>query len=372
MSHPNIDEQIQIDTSDDNDSLLDAQSIVGSNLTISSTVRDYCFENGRRYHAYRNGQYPMPNDQEEQDRLALLHQLFKSVTGGELHRAPVLLRRGAAAAATPHPRPRPQRVLDVGTGTGIWALDVADAYPHAEVVGTDLSPIQPRYTPPNCSFLIDDAESDWAFPPEEAFDYIHGRSLGGSIADWPRFLQQAYQHVRPGGWVEIQEFETWIRSDDGTDRQAVLIHEYQRKLDEASRKFGRRMNIAASVRGWMQDAGFQNVTDDTYKCPLGPWARNPHFKELGRMGKAAFFDTIEPYSLALLTRVMGYTYEQAQQYAQDVRHELVHGSFHIYTLFHYVYGQRPLERANGDDRGGGDAAAAAAAAAYDNDADDDK
>ncbi|RAH49795.1 class I SAM-dependent methyltransferase [Aspergillus brunneoviolaceus CBS 621.78] len=360
MPQPNIDEQIQIDTDDDNDSLLDAQSIVGSNLTISSTVRDYCFENGRRYHAYRNGQYPVPNDQEEQDRLTLLHQLFKSVTGGELHRAPVL-----------RPRHRPQRVLDVGTGTGVWALDIADAYPHAEIVGTDLSPIQPRYTPPNCSFIIDDAESDWAFPPEEAFDYVHGRSLGGSIADWPRFLQQAYQHVKPGGWVEIQEFETWIRSDDGTDQQAVRIHEYQRKLDEASRRFGKRMNIASSVRGWMQDAGFQHVTDDTYKCPLGPWARNPHFKELGRMGKAAFFDTIEPYSLALLTRVMDYTYEQAQRYAQDVRHELVHGSFHIYTLFHYVYGQKPPEKANNDGHNGGDDADADAAD-DDNDADDNK
>lgn len=33
-------------------------------------------------------------------------------------------------------------VLDVGTGTGIWALDFADAYPNAEVSGVDLSPIQ--------------------------------------------------------------------------------------------------------------------------------------------------------------------------------------------------------------------------------------
>ena len=37
----------------------------------------------------------------------------------------------------------PSAVLDIGTGTGIWAIDVADAYPAAEVVGTDLSPIQP-------------------------------------------------------------------------------------------------------------------------------------------------------------------------------------------------------------------------------------
>jgi methylase of polypeptide subunit release factors len=33
-------------------------------------------------------------------------------------------------------------VLDIGTGTGIWAIDFADEHPEAEVIGTDLSPIQ--------------------------------------------------------------------------------------------------------------------------------------------------------------------------------------------------------------------------------------
>jgi hypothetical protein len=35
-----------------------------------------------------------------------------------------------------------ETVLDIGTGTGAWAIDFADEYPKAEVIGTDLSPIQ--------------------------------------------------------------------------------------------------------------------------------------------------------------------------------------------------------------------------------------
>jgi tRNA G46 methylase TrmB len=49
---------------------------------------------------------------------------------GELHKAPLPL--------------NPHRNLDIGTGTGIWAVDMAVAYPSAEVIGTALSPIQPN------------------------------------------------------------------------------------------------------------------------------------------------------------------------------------------------------------------------------------
>lgn len=34
-------------------------------------------------------------------------------------------------------------MLDVGTGTGIWAIQLAKQYPRSTVVGTDLSLIQP-------------------------------------------------------------------------------------------------------------------------------------------------------------------------------------------------------------------------------------
>lgn len=219
--------------------------------SLLSDVKNYTYENGRRYHSYREGHYVLPNDDQEQDRQDLLHHVRNLVLNGALFRAPL--------------NPNIQRVLDIGTGTGIWAIDFADSYPAAEVIGTDLSPIQPSWVPPNLHFLVDDAESPWLFSASRPFDFIHARDLGGAIADWPRLLRQAYGHLRPGGWIELQEFEVTLKSDDDSLRLAPTLCDFLGRLHQASELFHRPMNIAEGHRLRLMEAGFEDVRDEVYK-----------------------------------------------------------------------------------------------------------
>ncbi|CRL26553.1 Methyltransferase type 11 [Penicillium camemberti] len=64
----NADGPIVVDDFSDEDSEFSDNSDMTS---LSSSVLEYEYENGRRYHSNRTGQYMMPNDEEEQDRMDL-------------------------------------------------------------------------------------------------------------------------------------------------------------------------------------------------------------------------------------------------------------------------------------------------------------
>ena len=72
---------------------------------MTSSILNYQYENGRRYHAYRAGQYLLPNDETEQERLDIIHHIFTLTLGGEICQTKL---------------DNPQSILDIGTGTGLW------------------------------------------------------------------------------------------------------------------------------------------------------------------------------------------------------------------------------------------------------------
>jgi methylase of polypeptide subunit release factors len=110
---------------------------------LKSSATSFKYENGRRYHAQtdarkhlalkaqrdsdKSAEYFLPNDdvrtlpspsrskiaqswQIESDRLDLFHHLLTLRCDDRLHFAPI--------------GPEPKRILDLGTGTGIWAIQM--------------------------------------------------------------------------------------------------------------------------------------------------------------------------------------------------------------------------------------------------------
>jgi hypothetical protein len=60
---------------------------------------------------------------------------------------------------------------------GQWAIEVADQYPKAQVIGMDLSPVQPTIVPPNCEFRVGDLREDLAHFSTGFFSLVHSRYI---------------------------------------------------------------------------------------------------------------------------------------------------------------------------------------------------
>ncbi|KND91765.1 hypothetical protein TOPH_03891 [Tolypocladium ophioglossoides CBS 100239] len=221
--------------------------------------------------------------------------------------------------------------------------DFADEHPECEVIGTDLSPIPPEWVPPNLRFEIDDCTKDWTFS-HNSFDFIHIRFLVGGIADWTHLFRQAYHCCKPGGWVQSGEFEAIILSDDGTvNDQTTMGTLWNKLLIEAGKKAGRSFLIKTEnlQRKGLEEAGFVDIQEVTYKSPINGWPKDPHLAEIGRYIELTMDNDIEGYTMYLWNQVMGWPMDEYQVFLMLMRKEIRSKIIHSYFYVRYVYGRKP-------------------------------
>ncbi|RKK73056.1 hypothetical protein BFJ69_g9620 [Fusarium oxysporum] len=286
-----------------------------STASITSSILQYRNINGRTYHHdIGNAQY--------------CHHVLTLVLDGALYLAPI---------------PKDiKNAIDIGTGTGIWAIDFADSFPDAQVIGTDVSPIQPGWIPPNLRFDIEDCTQEWTFAPNSQ-DYIHFRWLVGSIVDWDQLFKEAYRCLKPGGYIESHEALSRMDCDDGTITEKSAMHQWGKFFVEGGRKIGRSFTIVEDgvQRSAMEKAGFVNLVERDFKVPIGGWPKDPKMKEIGKYAQATLEQDIEGYVLFMANTVEGWTKEEVEVYISMLRRELRQGNMHPYYWQKVVWAQKP-------------------------------
>lgn len=129
---------------------------------------------------------------------------------------------------------------------------------------------------PNVKFLVDDIESEWAYE-SNLFDFVHARNLTVSIKDFPKLIKQCYRYatenffalfavldsnenrsIKPGGWVEFQDFDGYPHSEDGSIEGTAILR-YYNEVYSIFEKAGYETRPGIKLEQWFKDAGFVNI-----------------------------------------------------------------------------------------------------------------
>jgi len=287
--------------------------------SIVTEDRRFRLIGGRRY--VRGSPYLLPKDDAEIHRLDFQHYMLRYA-----------LRSNYLA-----PIGQPRDILDVGTGTGRWAIEMALAFPAANVVGVDLvtpaadAEAEKRagldIRPENYTFVTANILERLPFPGM-SFDFVHQRLLVGAIpaVRWPDDIAEMVRVTRPGGWVELVEAAP--PPGGGPALQALSTW-----LVQACEKRGLDAVVGPRIGEMLQAAGLQNVRYQEADLPIGRYG--------DRLGTLTETNLISFYT-SIRGLVLMYELTTGEQFAAalaEARREIAQGRW-IWPYF-VAFGQRP-------------------------------
>ncbi|WEW57242.1 hypothetical protein PRK78_002707 [Emydomyces testavorans] len=160
----------------------------------------------------------------------------------------------------------------------------------------------------------------------------------------PRHAHILPRNLKPGGWVELCDYDYVYKCDDGTLTPDLAMCRNADLVLGASRKLGRDPCPGPRLKGWIEDGGFTNITEKCFKLPIGPWPKDRRLKEIGLWNQMQFLQGVEAWTMGLLTSVYGWTAQEVQVEVARVREDAKNMNIHSYYMMHVVYGQKPPER----------------------------
>ncbi|ATY60198.1 Methyltransferase type 11 [Cordyceps militaris] len=340
-----------------------------STVPLDDEYRDtleYC---GRTFHKYslETGTYFAPVDEEEVERLELMHNVLSKVFDNRLIFPPMAA---------------PRSILDCGCGSANWAVDVAEKHPDCEglhttteiaaaiatngsvfllmlerfanVLGIDVSPhMLPEHSPRNLDFQIDDlnARFDRKNPVgccnrwltvEAGLRFREIRSILFT-ARWllEGYVRDIYRVTKPGGWCQIVELYLNAQSDNGRLTYSEWIRRFHCREWKAAKRCGcadhalskwssRYLNTlsprknpraALHMAGWMESAGFVDIESKLITLPMSDWPTEARDQRIGRANRENVKELLETAALYPLTEQTKMPMEEFEQLISMARDE---------------------------------------------------
>ncbi|KAL9093507.1 MAG: hypothetical protein Q9165_003902 [Trypethelium subeluteriae] len=274
-----------------------------------------------------NSKYHLPNDAPEHDRLEEQSDAIIAVMGGKVTHAPL--------------PPSINRAIDVGCGTGTTTVHLGHKFPTALVYGIDLNEVPTTHQrPANVSYIKGDmlelSNKDERLQAQ-SLDYVYSRLIPLGMDNWSGYINTAFNLLKPGAWVEIQEldFVFYDKNSERIDSDWKWLEEVRK----TAHKKGLDMNSGSHSPSYLQDAGFVDVTTNQYVWPLGRWQEHPEGNLMAKHSTETWPDIFTHLTQAMLQKT--HSEEEIQPLLEEIRRTLVPGEEGKHMKFFVTLGRKP-------------------------------
>lgn len=292
-----------------------------------------------------NEMYMLPADASEHKRLDCQSQSLFLALGSRLYHQET---EGFVLRALKKPEGSEiPLILDLGTGSGKWAVDMAHQFPHCQVIGLDIVPVTSgsREIPSNCRFEIGDAN----FPFERFHDKIsvvHARSMNAGIKDQRKFLDEIARMLVPGGVFLRGDGDPQLYSESFAPLPECNPGDpgfsWVQKVLFTSRNVlqSRGTNIPSSAQAPKLIASipdFVNLGSESVYVPIGQWVKDDNIA-LQESGKLMAADVLMlPRAMRPLILSGGVPEETIDTMIKNAEAEVREQKLHLYSIWHYAW-----------------------------------
>lgn len=139
-----------------------------------------------------------------------------------------------------------------------------------------------------------------------------------------------FRHIKPGGFLELQETYAKICCDDNTLSPDSPMVGWFTLIEKAAAASGRAFEDCSKFKHQLANAGFEDIREKFFKLPFNSWPKDQKMKDIGRHQCVNNMEGLEGWSMALFTRVLGWEQQQVLDYLVNVKKELKNRSVHAY------------------------------------------
>lgn len=113
-----------------------------------------------------------------------------------------------------------------------------------------------------------------------------------------------------------------LQTSDDNSMAGTALEEWQAHVKDVGSRIGRVWTNTPSYKRWMEEKGFEGVTEHHYRWPSNQWASDPKEKLLGAWTQAQIENgMLESVSTRLFMKILGWEKERLDEFLGAVKRD---------------------------------------------------